>query len=252
MRRPAIAALASGCALFILTACGEKSEPAVSAPEPPEVSEPTAAPPAEPPPEDNTAEEIAALRPPIEQMRIPFPQKRKDEMVDYSERHYGISSYELKDPQVIVEHYSVTSDAQSVYNTFAADAPDAELGELPGLCSHFVIDTDGTIIQLVPLSLMCRHTVGLNYTSFGVEHVGMSDADIMNNPAQLNASLELSRWLRCAYGIRLENVIGHNENTSSPFHMERVAALQDQTHGDFTPATMEVYRRKLEALPCPE
>ncbi len=28
---------------------------------------------------------------------------------------------------------------------------------------------DGTIIQMVPLSTMCRHTVGLNYTAIGIE-----------------------------------------------------------------------------------
>ena len=80
----------------------------------------------------------------------------------------------------------------------------------------------------------------------------MSDADVLNNPAQLDASLQLSRWLRCRDGIELSNVIGHNENTSSPFHREHVAELQDQTHGDFSPETMEIYRGRLEALPCPE
>ena len=49
-----------------------------------------------------------------------------------------------------------------MFNTFARNAPDLELGELPGVCSHFVIDRDGTIYRLVPTTIMCRHTVGLN------------------------------------------------------------------------------------------
>ena len=57
--------------------------------------------------------------------------------------------------------------------------PDSELHELPGTCAHFVIDTDGTIYQLVSTSIMCRHTVGLNYTAIGIEHVGTSDAQIL-------------------------------------------------------------------------
>ena len=36
-----------------------------------------------------------------------------------------------------------------------------------------MIDRDGTIYQLVPLAIMCRHTVGLNYTAIGIEHVGI-------------------------------------------------------------------------------
>ena len=37
------------------------------------------------------------------------------------------------------------------FNTFAANAPDVELDERPGVCAHFVIDRDGTIHQLVSL-----------------------------------------------------------------------------------------------------
>ena len=51
---------------------------------------------------------------------------------------------------------------------------DAELHELPGTCAHFIVDKDGTIYQLVALTIMCRHTVGLNWTAFGIEQVGLS------------------------------------------------------------------------------
>jgi hypothetical protein len=44
---------------------------------------------------------------------------------------------------------------------------------------------------------MCRHTVGLNWTSIGIEHVGTSDREILANPRQLHASLRLTAWLRC-------------------------------------------------------
>jgi beta-N-acetylhexosaminidase len=168
-------------------------------------------------------------------------------MAAYSRRHYGIDSYRLRNPKVIVQHYTVTSTFLPVWNTFAANTRDPELGELPGTCAHYVIDRDGTIYQLVPRALMCRHTVGLNYTSLGIEHVGSSDAQVMGNRRQLAASLRLTRWLRCRYGIGPSNVIGHNENRSSRYHRERVARLRNQTHGDFTAATMRTYRSKLVA-----
>jgi hypothetical protein len=95
---------------------------------------------------------------------------------------------------------------------------------------------------------MCRHTVGLNYTAIGIEHVGTSDAEILRNPRQLNASLRLTAWLMSRYRIQLRNVIGHNESLTSPYHKELYAPWRCQTHGDWTRADMDIYRRRLTAL----
>ena len=188
--------------------------------------------------------------PPIVRHYIPYPAKRKREMRAYARRHYGIDSYRLTDPKVIVEHVAVAGSTDSVFATFAPDAPDIELHELPGLCSHFVVGADGTIVQMVPLSLMCRHTVGLNYTAIGIEHVGFTDADVLGNPRELRASLRLTRWLRCRFGVAVRNVIGHNESLTSPYHRERVVSLRHQTHGDWVHADMVRYRAWLRALQC--
>jgi N-acetylmuramoyl-L-alanine amidase len=187
-------------------------------------------------------------RPRIVWKPIPYGSKRKAEMADYSERHYGEHNYRLIDPQVIVEHYTANESFSATYNTFASDNPDPELHELPNVCSQFVVDKDGTIYQLVKLGLMCRHTVGLNYTAIGIEHVGNSDSEILNNHRQLSASLKLTRWLRCTKGIFVKDVIGHNESLGSPYHKERVASLRHQTHGDWTHSDMKVYRSKLRKL----
>ena len=178
---------------------------------------------------------------------IPFGAKRKAEMAAYARRHYGINTWRLQQPHVIVEHYTASSSFSSAFNTFVSDTPDSELHELPGTCAHFVIDTDGTIYQLVSLGTMCRHTVGLNYTAIGIEHVGTSDAQILRNPRQLRASLALTLWLTQKFQIKLQNVIGHNESLSSPYHRERYAAWRCQTHGDWVRADMIVYRRDLQA-----
>jgi beta-N-acetylhexosaminidase len=187
----------------------------------------------------------AVPMPTIVQKPIPFSAKRKQEMAAYARRHYGIDSYRLRDPKVIVEHYTVTATFQHTWNTFAPDKPDPELHELPGTCAHYVIDRDGTIYQLVPRSIMCRHTVGLNYTAIGIEHVGFSDSQILRNAKQMAASLRLTRWLRCHYGIGTANVIGHSESLSSPYHRERVERLRRQTHGDWSHASMQTYRARL-------
>jgi beta-N-acetylhexosaminidase len=172
-------------------------------------------------------------------------------MAAYSERHYGRRTARLNHPHVIVEHYTANHSFAATWNTFASDTPDPELGELPGTCAHFVIDSDGTIYQLARLRLRCRHTVGLNYTAIGVEHVGTSDGAVLDRPKVLKASLALSRWLRCRYGIRVSDVIGHAESLSSPYHKEQVARLRRQTHADMSHAAMERYRRRLRELSCP-
>jgi len=189
-------------------------------------------------------------RPPIAWHPIPFSAQRRRETRAYAQRHYGLSTYRLVHPRVIVEHYTENDSVSATYNTFAPDVPDIELHELPGLCAHFVVARNGTVFQLVPLGLMCRHTVGLNYTAIGIEHVGFSEREILGNARELQASLRLTAWLRCRYGIAVHNVIGHAESLSSPYHRERVARLRTQTHGDWTRPNMQVYRRDLARLGC--
>ena len=171
-------------------------------------------------------------------------------MAAYSLRHYGEATYVLSHPRVIVEHYTETATAEEAYNTFAPDVRDSEFGELPNTCAHFLVEANGRIDQLVPLWLRCRHTVGLNWTAIGIEHVGFSDQEILHRPSQLAASLALTGWLRCRYGIRLTNVIGHNESLSSPYHRELVPAFQHQTHSDWNHADMQRYRALLGRPRC--
>jgi N-acetylmuramoyl-L-alanine amidase len=187
-------------------------------------------------------------KPPIVKRPIPFGPKRKREMADYSERHYGQHKWRLRHPRVIVEHMAQTSTAAAVFNTFAPDVPDIELGELPNVCSHFVVSASGRIYQLVNLRTRCRHTVGLNWTAIGIEHAGYSDSDVLDNPAERRASLWLTQYLRCRFAIGVSNVIGHNESLSSPYHHELVPSLRNQTHGDWKHSSMRVYRQRLSRM----
>jgi N-acetylmuramoyl-L-alanine amidase len=195
--------------------------------------------------------EPPAQGPGIVQSRIPFPAKRKAEMRRYAIRHYGLHRFTLDHPRVIVEHFTGSNSYHAAFRTFARDVPDVELHELPGLCAHFVVDRRGTIHQLVSTTLMCRHTVGLNWTAIGIEHVGRSDTSVMSNRRQLAASLRLTRWLQGNFGIKTRNVIGHSESLMSPYHRERVGALKHETHADFSHATMIRYRRMLDRRAAP-
>jgi len=189
--------------------------------------------------------------PPIHQWPIPYGAARRSEMAAYSLRHYGEHTYRLKNPKVIVEHYTETAGASEAFNTFAPDVPDSEFHELPNTCAHFLVEPSGRIDQLVPLAIRCRHTTGLNWTAIGIENVGFSDQAILGDRRQLRASLLLTRWLQCLYRIAPRNVIGHNESLSSPYHHDLVPAFQHQTHSDWNHADMNTYRGLLSRLPCP-
>ena len=202
-------------------------------------SAPTSAPPPPPP---------RLPRPRIVWKPIPFPAQRLAEAAAYAKRHYGVDTWHIRGPHVIVEHYTVSTTMLSAWSAFAQDVPDPELHELPGTCAHFIVDRDGTVYQLVPLAVICRHTVGLNLTALGIEHVGVSDAQVLGDPAQMRASLHLTAWLMQRYHIPLGDVIGHAESLTSPYHHELYAPWRCQTHADWQPADMTVYRGRLRAL----
>lgn len=189
-------------------------------------------------------------RPSIVQWRIPFSAKRREEMAAYSKRHYGQDEWRLRDPQLIIEHWTQTPSVRATRDIFVPDKADPELHELPGTCSHFVIARSGTIYQLVDLGTRCRHAFGVNWTAVGIEHVGHSDAEIMGNRRQLSSSLALTRWLRCQYGIPVRDVIGHAETAGSPYWREVKRKGRD-THSDMGRKAMRRYRSTLAQSPCP-
>ena len=187
-------------------------------------------------------------RPHIVWKPIPFSAQRLAETAAYARRHYGVDTWHIHGPHVIVEHYTESTTMMSAWSAFARDVPDSELHELPGTCAHFIVDRDGVIYQLVPLDVICRHTVGLNLVALGIEHVGMSDAEILDDPAQMKASLHLTAWLMQRYHIPLGDVIGHAESLTSPWHHELYPSWRCQTHSDWQPADMAVYRARLKAF----
>ena len=149
---------------------------------------------------------------------------------------------------MIVEHYTASSSFGSAYSDLRRRRARRGAGRAPGRLRALRDRPRRAIYQLVRLNTICRHTVGLNWTAFGIEHVGTSDRQILGNSAQLSASLSLTLWLMRTYEIQLRNVIGHNESLTSPFHRERYRAWRCQTHGDWRRASMEIYRAALARL----
>jgi N-acetylmuramoyl-L-alanine amidase len=196
--------------------------------------------------ESSTEVASVVARPPIVWKPIPYGPTRRRQMAAYSKRHYGTWSWHLDTPHVIIEHYTDGTSFSSAWNYMAANV--THNGEYPGVCSHFIIDTDGTIYQLAPLDVRCRHAVGMNYTAIGIEHVGTSDQMVLGNRRQMHSSIRLTLWLMERFDINIGNVIGHNEALQSPYHHELYPSWRCLVHADFPHWAMKKYRTRVREL----
>ena len=146
----------------------------------------------------------AAVPPPPAIVRhyIPYPARRKREMRAYARRHYGIDDYRLRAPEGDRRARRRRRLDRRRLRHLRARRPRRRAARAARACARTSSSAPtAAIVQMVPLSLMCRHTVGLNYTAIGIEHVGFRDADVLGNARELRASLRLTRWLRCRFGI---------------------------------------------------
>jgi N-acetyl-anhydromuramyl-L-alanine amidase AmpD len=189
----------------------------------------------------------AAARPRIVWDPIPYGAQRRAQMAAYAQRHYGRRTARLSRPRQVVLHYTVSSSYAPVHRHFASNAPargSSGPAERPGVCTHFVVDRNGTIYQLVPLHVMCRHAVGLNDQSVGIEFVELRSAgNILRRPAQMAAGLRLVRWLQGRYRIADRDVIGHSMVNRSRFFTELRGWRN--THVDWSPAETRAFRDRL-------
>lgn len=190
----------------------------------------------------------AEMRPTIVRDLVPFGQTRRAQMADYSRRHYGKRTYWLTDPKVVVLHFTAGGTYESAYWTFHANTPNK--GELPGVSSHFVIDKDGTIYQLVPLAVRARHCIGLNHCSVSIEFVQetgagvrWADQQILARSRQANAGLRLVRYLMARYGIDKGDVIGHAMANDAPRFKDLLGWRN--THVDWQAPDVREFRSRL-------
>ena len=190
---------------------------------------------------------LVAPQPTIVQSPIPYGSGRRAQMAAYSKRHYGTASSKLH-PRVIVLHFTANNSYSATWNTFASNA--ANRGEKPGTCAHFVIEKSGKIHQLVPLNVRCRHAVGINHVSIGIEMVQETGSDaraaarkILNRPKQARAALRLVRWLQGRYGIRNADVIGHAMVNNHRLFKDRKGWRND--HADWQTPEVRVFRKRL-------
>ncbi len=189
--------------------------------------------------------------PRVVQRPIPYPQRRKDQMARYAAVHYGEATWRLR-PRAVVLHFTESDSVAGVVAHFARNG--ANRGELPGVCAHYLVDQDGTVYELVPTSVMCRHAIGLNHRAIGIEVVqsthghssAWADAQILARTAQARSLLLLVAGLQDRYAIPSAQVHGHGTANSSSLFTDRRGWRND--HTDWGPDAVAQFRRRLAAL----
>lgn len=162
---------------------------------------------------DSTVADTSTMQDAISRPII-FDETRRQLSLQYLKDRYGLRQREPTiTPKMVVLHWTVIPTMEE---TFAAFDP----AQLPGsrqdvmtagalnVSSHYLVDRDGTIYQLLPETTLARHVIGLNHGAIGVENVG-NGTDLPLTDAQVAANVAIVRYLDSKYEI--DYLIGHHE-----------------------------------------
>ncbi|HET7274514.1 MAG TPA: peptidoglycan recognition family protein [Longimicrobiaceae bacterium] len=156
-----------------------------------------------------------AHRPAIVDRPISFSDQRVEMTLDYIESHYGLTPQDIEIiPRIIVLHWTAIDDLERSFRAFdhemLAGRPDLSAAGQVNVSIQFLVGRDGTIYRLMPENWMARHVIGLNYSAIGVENVGGEGGVDNVTDAQIEANIQLVRYLAEKYPT-IEYLIGHAE-----------------------------------------
>ncbi len=153
----------------------------------------------------------------IIQTPIPFSKKRIELTKEYIQIHYGKDVQSIKIiPKIILVHHTAIDDYEDALSRFVDETLPSRRKDISSVkpsvnvSSHFMVQRDGTIHQLMPLDFMARHVIGLNYNSIGIENVGGENSADNLTEAQLQANIFLVKYLQKKFPS-LEYLVGHYE-----------------------------------------
>jgi len=115
--------------------------------------------------------------------------------------------------ELLVIHYSGAppgaNQSKSVYSTFRSYYSNDKNGKKElNKGAHFLINEEGQVVQLAPISTVACHAIDFNLKSIGIE-IAAADAKSIT-PAQLKAATELCADLMRQYP-QIKGVAGHDE-----------------------------------------
>ena len=152
------------------------------------------------------------IAPPMVQKPIPQTMNRQRLTREYAEKHYGLSQTTII-PQAVVVHWTAGSTWQSAYNTFLPETRNDGSGTV-NVCSHYIVDKDGTIFCLTEENALNRHIIGYNWCAIGIENVGGVGNVQDLTQEQLQANIALIKYLHAKYST-IKFVFGHYQQTAA-------------------------------------
>lgn len=115
-------------------------------------------------------------------------------------------------PRVIVVHWTANYSVKGTYNLFSNAYLKGRTNLQPhgrvNVSAHYIVDRDGSIIQILPENRVARHCIGLNHLSLGIENIGGLKGEDLTEE-QLQANIFLIEKLSSKYPIT--HLLGHFE-----------------------------------------
>lgn len=149
----------------------------------------------------------------IIQLPINYSKERTELSIEYLKQRHGLNQANPTiTPKIIVLHFTGFGDIKTIHAYFNAEKIEEsrqinkKVSTL-NVGSHYLIDRDGTVYQLIADTLFARHVIGLNYCSIGVENIGSEKEPLTND--QIVANVKLVRYLNSKY--KIDYLIGHDE-----------------------------------------
>lgn len=137
----------------------------------------------------------------------------EQEYREYFQRHYRDPRVRFR-PTMIVMHYTVTDDAEAVWEGFARGGR-MDAGDYGMIFGHvsvqLMVDKDGTVYQLLPLDWRCTGAYGVNHVALSIEMIAANEKDLLSRPRQVWSSICLVRYLMRRFDIPLSKVVSHND-----------------------------------------
>lgn len=199
-------------------------------------------------------------KPVIVERPISFGPEREALTISYLQDRYGLpAASPAIAPRMVVLHWTAIPTLKGSLEAFDPERLPSARGDIGGggalnVSAHYLVDRDGAIYQLLPDTVMARHTIGLNHCAIGIENVGGTPETPLTE-AQLKANTRLVRYLAKTYPI--EYLIGHSEYTAfdgHPLWLEKDSAYRT-TKTDPGEDFMREIRKNLSDLsfkPIPE
>lgn len=196
----------------------------------------------------------------IIQTPINFGEKRIELTKEYIKNHYGLNVQNIKIvPKIVLIHYTAVETYEKSLARFSSetlpnDRPEISKASALNVSTHFMVERDGTVHQLMPLDYMARHVIGLNYSSIGIENVGGAGYQEDLTAEQLSANIFIVNYLKKKFDS-IEYVVGHHEYRcfeNTPLWLEKDDGYRTEKFdpGESFMRDLHLNTKGFKAAPC--